>query len=541
MYTKAATLNLMVIALIFSSLMITSCDGILDSEPRDRYSDAVVWEDEQLINLFLNDIYKEIPSEFDRATDPLATITDEAANNRTFTSGWDVNRGDITADSHPFLGEWGSMYEAIRKCNVFLENIEDSPVEGDLRDRMIGEVYFLRSMFYLNLYNFFGRFPIVEEALSPGEDLFVPRASEEESIQFMIDDLNEAASRLPLGYSGDDVGRATEGAALAMKSRIHLYAENWQQAADAAQEVMDLGMYDLFPDYGELFHPENEWNEEVIFAKRYTNDPSARGQSHSWSWANTPPPIYTAGGIVNPTGNLVDAYEFQDGTKFDWENPDHAEDPYSNRDPRFYDTVVYDGVEYLGETFDMRPDTEYNPSSRPSVTGYYLRKMMDPGYEFGSSIDSPESMSSNDFIVIRYAEVLLNYAEAQYEMGNIEEARNFVNKVRERNPSDPQMPPISSDEFDWDRYEKERRIELAFEGHRLWDINRWEKGPEFRGSDIYEVVVSEEEGEREYDLQVALEGGSDRYFDERMYLFPIPFEEIQKYPSDNPLEQNPGW
>jgi len=544
------------IILLFSIIAfaaLSACNkDILNSQPLASYSDANVFQDSALTKLFVSKLYYGIPSDYDNYTEMLADITDEAANNRTFEIAYTINALQYTADNSPYNYLWTSvgypsepMYNYIKDCNTLLENVNNVPASAALKSRWRGEAYFLRAFFYHTLYNFFGRFVIINKTLNPASnDVFAPRSSDADCIQFMLTDLDSAASLLPVKYTGADIGRATRGAAYALKCRINLYAGNWQAASDAAQEVMKPTYgYGLFTDYGGIFQPQNDNNIEIIFDKQYIADGSS-GQSNQIDWANAPPNMTgRATGINDPSENLVSQYEMKDGTPFDWTNPAEAARPWSNRDPRLEASIVHDSTTYPNvksyvsgvPLVDMKVGSAYNPSSRPSVTGYYMKKFANPSFDFTSST----TYSGQNYIVLRYAEVLLNYAEAQFKLGNTEEARKYVNMVRVRNPANPQMPEIATGNFTWDSYTHERQIELAFEGTRIWDINRWKIGPQARGSDIYGVVVSGN-NPRTYTKTVVQKGGLDRVWADKMYLFPIPQIEINKYPGLT-LDQNTGW
>lgn len=540
-----------IVTFLCAALAFSSCSkDILNSQPQSSYSDVTVFQDSTLTRLFVSKLYSGIPSEYDSYTAMRMDITDEGVNNRTFEIAYTINQLQFNADNSPYNSLWasttgGSMYGLIRNCNILLENVANVPASAALKNRWRGETYFLRAYFYHTLHNFFGPFVILNKTLSPSSnDVFTPRATEAECIRFMLNDLDSAASLLPVKYSGADIGRATRGAAYALKCRINLYAGNWQAASDAAQEVMKPAYgYALFPDYAGIFQPQNDNNAEVIFDKQYIADLSSN-QATQIDWANAPPNMTgRATGINDPTENLVGQYEMSDGTPFDWSNPAEAARPWFNRDPRLDASITHDSTTYPNvksyvsgvPLVDMKVGSAYNPSSRPSPTGYYLKKFSNPAFDFTSATTA----SGQNYVILRYAEVLLNYAEAQIKLGNMEEARKFVNMVRVRNPSKPQMPEISAANFSWDKYVHERVIELAFEGTRLWDITRWKIGPQTRGADIYGVVVRGN-NPRTYTRTVVQKAGIDRVWQDKMYLFPIPQTEINKYPGLT-LQQNTGW
>ncbi len=510
----------------------TACKkDILNSEPLTSYSDASLWKDSSLVKLYLTYIYSTVPSQFDVPTSLLACITDEACNNRSFESANTINQAQFNAGNiASYYNNWTTYYKAIRQCNSFLENINNVPQSLTLQKRMAGEVHFLRALYYHHLHNYYGNFPIITSSLGLDDPrVFTPKATDDNCINFISAECDSAIALLPVKYTGADIGRATQGAALALKCRVHLYAGHWQQASDAAAQVMALGIYALFPDYQGMFLPANEENKEVIFDKQYVADPT--GQSNSYDLFNAPPNLTLfATGVVDPTQSLVDLYEMTDGTAFDWNNPVHAAHPYLNRDPRMNASIMHDSTVWQGKIADMKPGSVWSPLSRPSVTGYYLVKMMNPNYDYLSSTVS----GNNNFILFRYAELLLNYAEAQFMLGNTEVARTYVNMIRARPTVN--MPPISAANFTFNSYVHERRVELAFEGLRLWDINRWKQGPQLRGGPIYGVSITGTTPRTYSKVQVE----TRVFLDPKMYLFPIPQAEIDKYPG-GALTQSAGW
>jgi hypothetical protein len=519
------------------TISISSCrKDLLDSSPRDQYSDAVIWKDSTLVLSFLNSIYSRIPSEYESSQDMLSNFTDDSANKSLISgSSNNYNKNQEISSTSPFNTLYTNLYAGIRQCNLFLENIDGLNASQGLKTRMTAEVRFLRALYYHYVFNYFGRFPIVKQTLSINSNYYIQRGTEAECLAFITADLNEAAPLLPLRYTGQNVGRVTKGAALALLSRVYLYSGQWKNASDAALAVMGLNTYTLFPDYAGIFIPQNENNSEVIFDKQYLPQTVAN-QVSQFDFHNQPPDVTgRPTGANTPSGNLVDSYDMKDGSKFSWDNPVMAANPYANRDPRLDASVIHDGSVWKGAVFDMRRGTIFNPQTGPSMTGYWIRKFLDPNFV---SLNSATASGQN-FIILRYAEVLLNYAEAQLNLGNTEEARQYVNRVRAR-PS-VNMPPIQPADFNAERYRNERRVELALEGTRLWDINRWKIGPQTRGADLTGVLCTDVAGRRTYTKVVTHAAGVLKIFVDKMYLFPIPLAEIQKYPAATPLDQNPGW
>ncbi len=222
----------------------------------------------------------------------------------------------------------------------------------------------------------------------------------------MLHDLDTAASLLPVQYyDASDIGRATKGAALGMQCRILLNKKNYPDAANAAKAVMDLGVYSLFPDYEGIFYPENDDNQEVIFNKEYGSDQSM--QVHNLDYYENSS-FFTGFGSPEdvPTQNLVDQYLMTDGLPWDQSPLYDPAHPYDNRDPRLHASIIYDGTTWLGLPIDMEKGSAFNPSTvSPSLTGYMLRKFLNPGFIFYGN-----NLNYQNCVVLRLAEIYLNYA-----------------------------------------------------------------------------------------------------------------------------------
>ena len=420
---------------------------------------------------------------------------------------------------------WDNTYKNIRACNLFLEKIEEVPFDdATAKDKLTGEVLFFRAYFYHQLVSLYGGVPLITKTYGLTDEFTATRDTYENCIKFISEECDKAAALLPV--SGDKA-RATKGAALALKSRVLLYAASdlynsnaswaagyankelvgyiggdqqarWQAAKNAAKAVMDLGVYSLFggenpanaaeatKNYSNIFL--NNGNSEDIFLQFNDNL-----RNSNWDAPNvglfTGPNGWHNWGESSPIGQFVDRYEMQDGTRFDWNNPAHKANPYANRDPRLYASVLYEGAQWRPRPADVRAadplgivqvgnykkpdgtmvpglDTRKGPIEdwNGSYTGYYLRKFVDP------TIDHQYNKQTLPFRRFRYAEILLNYAEACMELGQEEEARTYINKVRARSG----MPPVTeSGQALVDRYRNERSIELAYEEHRYFDVRRW--------------------------------------------------------------------
>jgi hypothetical protein len=524
-----------------------SCQkDFLNKGPLDKYSDNNVWVDSALITRFVDDIYSNIICMYDYAgfsslINQLmipADITDEAKSNYQQSIANQINQGQYNASTNLFDAFWSSpssyflqngVYENVRKCNLFFSHLANMPLSPQTKSQLNGEVHFLRAYNYQFLYSIFGRFPIIDKPLGINDDLNVPRGSDDSCVAFMLGDLDSAAVLLPVQYtSTTDLGRATKGAALGMQCRIMLNHKHYTDASAAAQAVMALGVYSLFPDYESMFYPENDDNQEVIFNKEYGSDQTT--QTHNMdNYENSS--FFTGFSSPEdvPTQNMVDQYLMTDGLPWDQSPLYDSTHPYANRDPRFQASIIYDGTTWIGQTIDMQKGSAFNPATlSPSVTGYMIRKFLNPNYSFYGN-----NLNYQNCIILRLAEIYLNYAECQLQLNNPEEARKYVNFLRER----VGMPDIPSGQMTWDAYVRERTVELAFEGERWNDIRRWQMGPQLIGATIYGVAIQTVNGAREYS-RIEIE---QRYFDPKMYYFPIPQAELLKYPAGKVLEQNPGW
>ena len=558
--------KLICISVFALSSMVSCREDFLDVVPTNRVSDATILSDSTLFESYVINRYMSIrltnkeaegvPPGFGRGFEYAmwSSLTDESIYNNDDNT-WIVQQGALAPGNTGIAGTiWGRSYRSIREVNYALANIEDVKMSQSRKDLLTAELKFIRAYRYHDLIRNYGGVVLMGDRVTKlGDDFTDPslfkRASIQESIEYAVQQLDEAASKLPLQYGGKwQEGRATKGAALALKSRLLLYAASplytggnndiskWERAAAAAKAVMDLGIYSLYQEgYGELFLEPGS-TVETIFA-RYHN----LNSKHVRLEISNGPNGYGGWGGNIPLQNLVDDYEMMDGTSFDWDNPDHAAAPYENRDPRFYETVLFNGAPYRDrqvETFiPGGKDSKDGPDNwNTSKTGYYLRKFVNEELP----IQNPwEVAGTQTWIYIRYAEVLLNYAEAQNEaVGPDASVYAAVNPVRTR--AGVEMPPLPEGLSQAEMREairRERRIELAFEEHRFYDVRRWKIAELTENEPAYGIIVRKAaDGSFTYERKIALEG---RSFKEQHYWLPIPRAEIQA--SNNQLEQNPKY
>lgn len=486
-----------------------------------------------------------------------AAVSDEAEQTSPTSSTQLFNEGSWNAYRNP-ANVYERCYEGIRATNFFLENSEDYKTflalnrdtisDGqrqynlDVKDIawLRNESRVLRAYFYFELIKRYGDVPLVTKVLTADDNTDLTRTGFDEVVDFIVTEIDAVKNDLQSDWASYDVtqaGRITQGAALAIKARTLLYAASplnnssndltkWEKAATAAKELMELNQYYLADDYQQLFVADNTAkSRETIWALRL-------GTNNSFEIKNYP--IATPGGEsgVTPAQNLVGAYEYK-GT------PD-PENPYANRDPRLAYSIVTNNSFWNGRTMEIWAggnDDEHNTNA--SKTGYYLKKFLNPNLNL---VQNESKLRS--WIVFRYAEVLLNYAEAMNEAfgpddnnGGGMSARQAVNAVRAR--SGVEMPAVDADDQTEmrERIKHERRIELAFEDHRYWDLIRWKDAEEVLSQPLKGIkVMKNEDGSFSYtDFVVE----NRKFISPKMYRFPIPQVEISK--SEGVLVQNPEW
>lgn len=539
--------------LLFSTivLMISCNKDILDQEPLDKYSDAAVWQDKALIGTFVNNTYRIMPTGFYVTQGlPLACLSDEATarSNGSFDI---INKGNINPSSLGPLDYWTtggrqSYYKVISKCNVFLDNIQEASIDTALKNRMTSEIKTLRAYSYFRLVSFYGGVPLITKQFTLNDDFAIPRNSYDECMNFIISELDEAGKLLPVNYSAKDRGRLTKGAALAIKARALLYAASplnnpandqskWQKAADAAKAVIDLNQYTLYSDYKALFLEKALYNSEIIWSRPYNNVVDPEEVPLILEQVLFPNGFYGYG-QVDPLQNLIDEYETVNGLLPKDDPAYDPQNPYVNRDPRFYATILYNGAPFkdrLVETFlpKGKDSQEGSINSKDaSITGYYVRKYAD------ESITNPSGANTGNspWTFFRYAEILLNYAEANYFLGDEATCREYINKVRSR--TGVNMPLVTeSGAALLKRLQHERQIELAFEEHRYFDVRRWKIAPEVLNVDAQKIVIMKDNNGT---LNYSVKTFQTRDFLDKNYLVPLPQAELDKDPS---LIQNDGY
>ncbi|MEN6324143.1 MAG: RagB/SusD family nutrient uptake outer membrane protein [Proteiniphilum sp.] len=488
------------------ALIFVACDNLLDVNPTDQYSVETFWLDKGEYDAALTGCYRSFQNAnimFNGETDmvtPNAVAYNEASDTKN------IGRGAGTTTSALFGAFWRNAYRGIGRTNTLLDKIDLATFDEASKNKIKGEALFIRALYYSILVDNFGDCPLITETPDANKHGQLPRTPKSDVVNQIIADLNTAASLLPTTNSSANIGRATKGAALALKSRVLLYEGKWDEAAKAAKEVIDLNVYDLFPNYRGMYLLENENNKEVIFDIQYKVPYFTHGLDNAIQKLNRPA----------PTKDLVDSYLMTDGKSISESPLYNPAKPYENRDPRLLQTIVCVGYKYNGKI---------TKTQDVMTTGYGSKKLT--SYPDEQTIVINAGNSEINPIVIRYGEVLLTYAEALNELGSTPNAEVYwaLNKIRTRPTVNmPEIQPGLNKEQMREVIRHERRIELAMEGLYLSDIKRWR---------IAEIVMNNPVMNYENKLY------ENRSFNKnRDYLWPIPADEIVL---NRNLTQNPGW
>lgn len=524
---------LLPLALFVSGLLLTACDrDLLDTVPNDRLSESFFWKSENDAKLAVNSLYTDLDSTNIFSWD---AMTDIAHTNQPFDVQAYVELGQYDATSAKVYGEWAKAYKGIRACNYFLENVDKvTSTNTTLINQLKGEARALRAYQYLKLANLFGDVPLVTTAISLDASRSLSRTPIAQVWDFVDKELSEAAGLLPATYAAADKGRFTKGAALGLRARANLMAGRYQQAADAADLVIKLGIYGLNDSYEKLFSYAAENNKEVLLDRQFIKDTYPVNVFALIG----PYSQKSASSTYVPTKALVDLYETTSGKLIS--DPTSGYDPanpYANRDPRLKFSVFLTG-DVLPSGIPFRPEPNSGTADAvgntyiASTTGFNIKK-----YVNAEDYANPANNGIN-IILLRYAEILLTYAEAKIELNQLDAGViSAINTVR-NGRSDVKQPSISATASQAELraiVRRERTVELAFEGQHLFDIRRWKTAETVIPGPIYGITYKAANGA----LTTVQVVGINRTFDAtRHYLWPIPQRERNLTPT---LSQNPGW
>lgn len=586
------------ITVICFAALGTSCESYLDKEYDASLSEEKVFNNETLTRGFLANIYTNLPDGLAPLGDDQFTgasrdcMTDNAVTSWGLHYYTKIGSDGYTAADHPLLGFWNTDTYGIRKCNLFLKNakvsvIGNSEVGGDdnkLYERYCAEAKLLRALFHLDLVCWFGDAPLIgedENGVPIVFDLSDPAAMNRERmraaevLEWVAKQCDEVKDVLPFRYANEtsNWGRVNGAVAYALKSRALLYRASalnnpdndktyWAQAAQAAKDFISknssqsnpyvlYGSGNVKNDYYECFTANPVYNNEIILARSVWNTNQVEKVYMPVGFTGS----FSAAGRTNPTQNFIDAYEMANGKRIDEAGSGYdPAKPYADRDPRLAQTVFFQGMIWgRADKEEERPiDVRYNSETDKGIdyessmggtyTGYYLKK-------FVNNISCKEPATfPHAWTIFRYAEILLNAAEAINESEGPNGAYQYVNQVRVR-AGMPAYSGMSQEEFR-KRVRNERRIELSFEDHRFIDSRRWklfegvtlsnEKSKPYYDQllNLYGVKVTGTVQAPEYRFDLAQTVNSRIFNSPKNYYFPIPANEVKRAPN---LGQNPGW
>jgi len=511
-------------------IFLGSCKkDLLETIPNDRISTEIYWKTESDFRLATNAIYADMDGVWNFVHwDAMSDIGHVTLQWRDESL---IEKGSFDAANARVLSQWSGAYTGIQAANIFLDEIgQNKTIAKPVSEELQGEVRVLRAYFYMGLAALYGDVPLDTTEITLEESRNLTRTPVAEIWDFISRELTESAVLLPTTQT--DKGRITKGAALALDARAMLYAGRYSDAADAAQAVMDLHVYSLYPSYKNLFSYAAENNQEVILDREYIKDV----ESNNIFALTTPNSIWPQINSFVATKQAVDAYQMNNGKDItDPTSGFNPREPYINRDPRLRYSIITIGDTLLnGAIYDSRPFSgtadAIGFSENTTATGFNVNKYLNK-----EDLAQPANCGIN-IILLRYAEVLLTYAEAKIEENQIDQSVvDAINEVRQR--PDVNMPPITLNHTQEELREivrRERLVELAFEGLRYFDIRRWKIAENVIPGIVYGMTYVDQNGE----LQTISTGFLKVFNKNRDYLWPIPSTEIQLDPH---LTQNPNW
>jgi hypothetical protein len=553
--------------------MLSSCNDFLDAFPEDKVSEDKFWKTENDVLKFLTNIYSSTYPYNDYNNDEAMVVWDEAMSDNAYMvwTGWCGGQQVLANGTMDVYGQvpsriWSLRYRNIRKCFQLLENIDKATLPSDKKSQILGETHFLLACNYYSLVLYFGNIPLVKKVMTSEESKELTQASREESVNFILSALDEASKHL----EGKEMehGRATYGACQAYKARVLLFEARWEEALRVTDGL--IGKYSLNTNgetpYADLFSGVAEDSQEIIFARPFSPRSGSITTGHTLNQvfllkAHTGGDPWRA---ITPTGSLVDSYPMADGRLIhEAGSVYNPRDPYKDRDPRLYQSIIYPtgNIKVINTETNTIEEKLYDPENpetialqqynapEPSPTGYVWSKYVDWSLHAMTQITD----CGNDILLIRYAEVLLTRAEALAELKGTDakdEVCDLLDQLRVRCKGGLiHRENYNTREKIINLVRNERRVELAGEGLRYWDILRWKiaentasAGYGLKG-ELYGAYMRLD-GIGKNDKTVTVDGVPRRFVETRFfevpkhYLNPIPQSEIDLNPL---LKQNPGW
>ena len=549
-----------ILILALAALTAVSCNGFLDTGLDIKATTESLATNRGSIWSFANAFYTPMISGYSVIDGNLfASASDEAEQTSASNTVIYFNKGILNSSVNPLWTYYNNCYEGIRAANYFLDYVADGKGVALLQKNRnlttdavnyardlaslnwyIAEAHVARAYYYAELIKMYGGVPIVEKTQEAAGGAMVLRSSYEECVEYIVKEIDDWKDQLSTSWKENAgyEGRLTRGAALAIKARVLLYAASplhnpshdiakWQRAAKASADLISDPVlnYGLDPDYAAYFRGSNSLtSKESIYIVRRANTNDLEKNNY---------PIATSGGKsgVCPTENLVSAYEYIGAV-----NPS---DPYANRDPRLQASVVVNGSEWNGRTIaEATGETDDMANANASKTGYYLKKFLTDNLNL-----TLDQKAQHNWVAYRWGEVLLNYAEALNEAygpsvvppGYPMSAKAALQQVRDR--ASLSLPPVAAATIDSfrERVKRERRVELAFEDHRYWDLLRWKDAATVLNQPVKGVKITKAGGTYSYTVVDV----ATRTFNNANYYLPFMRSEIQN--SGGTLEQNPGY
>lgn len=579
-----------ILPLALAAVGMTGCDSLFNDAPIDKLPADIIWDDPQLVDeyvlpwyrnmdngfyTYVTTIMKGLGSEYEPWYSDQLTVGKSDWYSGDYGNILKSSQQDITTRART---EWSKYYTQLKNINTLLENADR--LAPSVKDRALGEAHFFRAWYYYKMLRLFGGTMIIPRTFDPLVDpVRFPRATYEEMVKFICDEAETAAGYLPYENGASDIGRPTKGVCYMLRAKTYFWVagEHFQNQEkgylgfpdDRSMEMLDLaaeeydrviatGQYglieinatrkeDVVAAYRNIFLTKN--SRESIWEVQHANDGNfSYGNGHK---LDRDASASSFGGTIaayNPTQNHVDEYRMENGKRINESGSGYDKaNPYEGRDWRFYANILYDGAEWRGHTMDLHYEivdgkevagedlTKYGSSVTAAVsrTGYYMAKFLNEQ----QPINNDDTYgSSQNCILWRYAELLLDYAEIDFKRGRLNDALDKVNQIRRR----VKMPELTS--ISWDDIYNERRVELAFEKSAYWDLLRWNVAEKYMTGNtnpLYGVkIVNQANGTRKITNPV-VNGRNTvvRYFRARQYYYPIDWDDVRYHG----LEQNPEW
>jgi hypothetical protein len=523
------------LSILFVALLLTGCDkDFLNRYPLDSYSNETLWKTASDANSALAGCYSGWEYGDNVIYDDCTT---DNAYDQFPAEGFETFASSLATASNAGVGKYD--YTTIQRCNWFLDNVDKTPMDATLMTRMKGEARFLRAYRYFVMSQCYGDVPLVLHSVTPSEANAFSRTPKSDVVKYILDELTAIAPALPVSYSGSDIGRITRGAVLGLKARVELYNGKYTDCIATCQQLMSSTFnYSLYPSYTDLFRPQNSNNQEVILDVQYLMN-----NNSEWVLGVLLPNSLGGWSSVAPLQSLVDTYETINGKTIQDDPTYNPLQPYQNRDPRLEASIVHPGSFYAGSYFNPYKGDDIIGGNNASPSGYNFKKYVSDIDDYnGTAYGTDIWNTGGSIIVMRYAEILLTYAEAKIESNQIDASvYKAINDVRQR----AGMPVVTAATYPDQAslrtlVRRERRVEFAGEGLRYYDIQRWKIAETVMNGKIYgcpQGSVDSNTGALTLTPNSNVEVAT-RDFSSKYYLFPIPQSEII---IDKNLTQNSGY